>query len=412
MTYSEVVKALESLSIMPKTMPGLEKLRQALQHKPWFSKLDPEKIITVAGTNGKGTTSAALEALLMSAKQSVGLFTSPHLVSTTERIRINSEPISEEQFIQIYLENKILITESQLTHFESLTLMAADYFFGHKNLDYVIFEVGLGGTYDATNIFPNRFSIITALGLDHQNILGNTIEEIAKNKFGIVKNNSKVIHHALPAAVSEQFRHLIDFTESVAIPAKKGKLICEKSFDPKWFLETQWGKTETNLPGIRACENIMTALTAFAEMGFDPPLHLQALNHIQWQGRMQKILWPGLAAPVYLSGDHNVQGVQSLIDLLQYYEWNELHLVVGIGVDKAADEIFKMLMKLPRVKIYLTKTPFKGRGLSDYPTSVREVAVAENENPIELLKSIKAKPNDIILVTGSLYLVGEILTHK
>lgn len=411
LTYQNTVAALEALSIMPKTMPGLEKLKQALQHKTWFQNLPSEKIITVAGTNGKGTTCAALQTLLLSAGKKVGLYTSPHLISTTERIRVNGEPISEKSFVQLYEQNKSLISQYELTHFESLTLMAAEYFFGQNELDHVIFEVGLGGTFDATNVFPNRYSIITALAMDHQNILGNTVLEIAKNKFGIIKQNSKVVHHPLPAEVFALFSEVLSATNSQAIAAVPGTIQAEKDFEPQWFLQTPWGKTMVNIPGHRACENIMTALTMFEELGYEPQDHLHSLQKIPWQGRMQMIKWPHINAPVYLSGDHNIQGVQSLIQLLQSYEWNTLHLIVGIGQDKSADEMLRMLFSLPRSEVYLTKTPFKGRGLMDYPEEYRTKAKGENEDVIEILNSLTVGKNDMVLVTGSLYLVGQVLTE-
>lgn len=408
--YQSAVKALEALNIMPKTMPGLEKLKQALQHKTWFYQLSPEKIITVAGTNGKGTTCAALQTLLLSAGKKVGLYTSPHLISTTERIRVNGVPISENEFVRLYLQNRDLIRQYDLTHFESLTLMAAEYFFGQNDLDYVIFEVGLGGTYDATNVFPNRYSMITALAMDHQNILGHTIAEIAKNKFGIIKPNSKVVHHVLPAEVIALFSEVLSVTNSQAIAAVPGTIHAEKDFEPHWFLQTPWGKTMVNIPGNRACENIMAALTMFQELGFEPQDHLHSLEKIPWQGRMQKIKWPHIDAPVYLSGDHNIQGVQSLMQLLQSYEWNKLHLIVGIGQDKAADEMLRMLFSLPRAEFYLTKTPFKGRELLEYPEEYRTQFKAENDDVIELLNSLSVNKNDMVLVTGSLYLVGQVLS--
>ncbi len=411
LTFNAAVAELEALSIMPKSMPGLDKLNQALQHKTWFQDLPAEKIITVAGTNGKGTTCAALQTLLLSAGKKIGLYTSPHLISTTERIRVNGEPVSEAQFIQLYQENKHLIAQYELTHFESLTLMAADCFFSKNNLDYVIFEVGLGGTYDATNVFPNRYSIITALAMDHQNILGNTVLEIAQNKFGIIKSNSKVIHHPLPPEVFALFSEVLSKTNSQAIAAVPGTVTCEKSFEPYWFLQTPWGKTMINLPGQRACDNIMTALTVFEELGFEPQDHLHSLENIPWQGRMQKIKWPHIPAPVYLSGDHNIQGVQSLAHILHYFEWNELHLVVGIGQDKAAEEMLRILFALPRMKLHLTMTPFKGRTVMDYPEELRTKAASENDDVIKLLNSLSVTKNDLVVVTGSLYLVGQVLSE-
>lgn len=411
LTFDAAVAQLEALSIMPKTMPGLEKLKQALQHKSWFDNLPTKKIITVAGTNGKGTTCAALQTLLLSAGKKVGLYTSPHLISTTERIRINGEPITEAQFVDLYRENKNLITSYGLTHFESLTLMAAECFFANNDLDYVIFEVGLGGTFDATNVFPNRYSVITALAMDHQNILGNTVLDIAKNKFGIIKPHSKVIHHPLPPEVFSLFSEVLSETNSQAIAAVQGSITCEKSFEPYWFLHTPWGKTMINLPGQRACDNIMTALTVFEELGYEPQDHLHSLEKIPWQGRMQKITWPHCPAPVYLSGDHNIQGVQSLAHILHYFEWNNLHLVVGIGQDKDVEEMLRILLALPRVKLHLTKTPFKGRSVTDYPEEIRIKAVEENNDVIALLNSLTVKKNDLVIVTGSLYLVGQVLSE-
>lgn len=410
MTYDQVVQKLESLNIMPKTMPGLEKLKNALNHKSWYQNLDSKKIITVAGTNGKGTTCAALEALLISANQKVGLFTSPHLVSTTERIRTSGQNISQENFIKLYQANASLIQTYELTHFESLTLMAADYFFSQQELDFIIFEVGLGGTYDATNVFPNGLAIITALGMDHQNILGNTIQEIAANKFGIIKENSIVVHHVLPEETYVIFHSTLKKNNSRSVAACKWMLEVERDTNlPKWFIDTQYGRAEINIPGARACENIATALTAFEVLGFNPAKHLQALQKIQWQGRMQQITLPEINCPIFLSGDHNPQGVQSLVDLLQFYNWNTLHLIVGVGQDKDAENIFAQLLKLPRHKLYLTVTPFKGRALSGYSAQIKEHSVSQNENIIELLKSLRTEADDMVLVTGSLYLVGEVL---
>lgn len=202
-SYTEVVQYLESLSIMPKTMPGLEKIKRALVETEWFSKINSDKVVIVAGTNGKGSTCACLEGLLLQTGKKVGFYSSPHLIETTERIRLNGKQISKEVFVVSFIRTKSLIETHQLTHFEALTLMAGDIFFGHNELDYVIFEVGLGGTYDATNAFPHSTSVITSLSLDHTNILGNTLKEVARNKFGIVQKNNKVIHLPLTAELSD-----------------------------------------------------------------------------------------------------------------------------------------------------------------------------------------------------------------
>jgi dihydrofolate synthase / folylpolyglutamate synthase len=364
--------------------------------------LDPKKIITIAGTNGKGTTCAVLEALLLSANQKVGLYTSPHLIQTTERIRTNGVDISEADFVKLFLNNKDLIEKHELSHFEALTLMAADYFFS-QDLNYVIFEVGLGGAFDATNIFPNYYSVITKLGMDHQNILGDTIQDIAKNKFGIIKSDSIVVHHELPAEVIE-----LKNKNATWIQAKPFK---SEFKDNQWFIGAVWGTAEINLQGARSAENAATALTLFENLGFDPKKQLSALNQIRWSGRMQKINWPNMKASVYLSGDHNPQGVKSLTEILKNYQWDTLHLIVGIGQDKSCDEMFQELLNIPNIKLYLTVTPFKGRTLVEYPDWVVVKSVVQNESVLNILNELQTHQNDIVLVTGSLYLVGEVLKN-
>ena len=413
--YQKIIEYLESLSVMPKTMPGLDKIQKAIAEKKWFSTLDPQKTITVAGTNGKGTTCAVLESLLMSAGKKVGLYTSPHLVKTTERIRINQVDISEEAFVQVFERNKNLIEKYELTHFESLTLMAADYFYS-QDLDYVIWEVGLGGTFDATNVFPNHYAVITQLGLDHTNILGNTLLDVASNKLGIVKKNSIVVHQPLPQEVQPLQHRTQQSTQSRWFESLPALFEIKKTSEESlWIMQTPWGPASINLLGRRAVENAMTALTLFEKMGFTPQKHLGALNQIRWPGRMQKINWPlhrnpHLRCPIYLSGDHNPQGIASLLEILQQLQWQTLHIIVGIGQDKDYAEMFSQLLTLPRAKLYLTETPFKGRKISEYPESIKAISAAQNADIGGILDTLVADSHDLVLVTGSLYLVGKALS--
>ncbi|MEK6627776.1 MAG: Mur ligase family protein [Bdellovibrionota bacterium] len=413
--YIEVIDYLESLQIMPKTMPGLEKIRTALELTDWYKKIDPSKVIIVAGTNGKGTTCAALESLLIEAKQRVAFYSSPHLVSTTERIRISGRQISQADFIEVFNQCFPLIKKCELSHFEALSLMAGHYFFSAKwaqNLDFVIFEVGLGGIYDATNAFPHKYSVITKLGLDHVNILGNSITEIAKNKFGIVASKNIVVHHPLPIEVNELKKTVQKSTNSNWVEAESCDFIIDKKNSiPRYFLKYNNTKFEINIIGKRAAENIMTALTLFQILGFDSGSFYGALNKIDWQGRMQKTVWPNLKCPFYLSGDHNLQGIDSLIEILADFKWKTLHLVVGIGVDKDATQMLKKLSELQNVKLYLTETPFKGLKINEYPEAYSELATNKDVNVINLLNQISdlASPEDLVLLTGSLYLVGEVL---
>lgn len=416
--YSKVVQFLEGLQIMPKTMPGLQKIKKALEKTDWYREINPEKVIVVAGTNGKGSTCASLEALLLHANQKIGFYSSPHLVSTTERIRMNGMDISEEDFVKVFEQCEALIQECELSHFEALTLMAGHFYFSKKwnqSLDYVIFEVGLGGTFDATNAFPHRFSVITPLAIDHTNILGKSLLEIAKNKFGIIHDDNIVVHQKLSPDLEDLLSEFLKKTNSKPIQAPDSQVSVKKELaTPQYVLRSQWGDCTLSLLGRRASENANLALTVFAGLGFDPRQHLKALNQVQWQGRMQKIDWPGAGCSVFISGDHNPQGVASLLEILKDFSWKAIHIVIGIGVDKEASEIFNLLNPLHDQKIYLTVTPFKGRRLDQYPESVIQKAELRFENPIEALQAAakNASTGDLILVTGSLYLVGEVLKYK
>lgn len=414
-TYQQTVQFLESLQIMPKTMPGLDKIKLALEQTDWYRNIDPNKVVVVAGTNGKGTTCAALESLLLDAKQKVGFYSSPHLVSTTERIRLNGQSISENDFVKVFEECLGLIKSCGLSHFEALTLMAGHYFFSPKwasNPDIVIFEVGLGGTYDATNAFPHKFCGITKLGLDHTNILGSDIKEIALNKFGIITKKSIVVHHKLPEEVIDLKNKIQKEKNCNWVQAEPYNLeVKAQGGSPRYFMKYNDKKFEINIPGERAAENIMTAICLFQVLGFDSDEHFTALNKIRWNGRMQKAQLAGIKCPVYLSGDHNEQGVDSLLSILKDFKWRQLHLVVGIGIDKDAETMLYKLAQLPDIKLYLTETPFKGRKVGEYPEKYRTQALAQDANIQNVLHKVSenAGSDDMALVTGSLYLVGEVL---
>lgn len=414
--YIQTVKFLESLQIMPKTMPGLDKIKAALLETEWYSNIDPNKVVVVAGSNGKGTTCAALECLLLEAEQKVGFYSSPHLISTNERIRLNGKSIAEEDFVNVFEQCAELIKKFSLSHFEALTLMAGHYFFSDEwshNLDIVIFEVGLGGTFDATNAFPHKFCGITKLGLDHTNILGNDIVEIAKNKFGIITKKSIVVHHKLPDEVTELKNKVQKETNCNWVQAEPYNLeVKEQRGIPRYFMSYNDNKFEINIAGERAAENIMTAICLFQVLGFDSDEYYSALNKIHWKGRMQRLDIKGIKCPVYLSGDHNEQGIDSLLSILKDFKWKRLHLVIGIGVDKDANAMLDKLTQLIDIQLYLTETPFKGRKVDEYPEKYKQQSIFFHQDVKQVLQVIseKADSEDLVLVTGSLYLVGEVLS--
>ncbi len=413
MTYEEILQELESRGMMPERPPTLDFVRQALDRlrdREGIS-LDPKRVIVVAGTNGKGSVCAVLEALLLSAGQKVGLYTSPHLVEVTERIRLSGRDVVWKQFAAAYEAVVAATGDLPLTHFEMLTLMAV-WTFARENVEWSILEVGLGGLWDATNAVPHQVNAITALGLDHQNLLGSTLSEIALNKFGIVGMDSVVVHSPLPAIVEPLMAETMRRTRSRWVAAPEFQVSVEEGQDPRFYVETRWGRARLALPGKRGAENAVTALALFAELGFDPSTHLDALSRVRWPGRMERLKVKGAPCLVFASGDHNPQGVQSLLEILPHYPRTHLRILAGVGKDKDCDGVLGPLFALPDATVYLTETPFRGRPLASYGEWQSRAAGAWTD-PIEAFTKVlrECRPGELFLVTGSLYLVGAVKAH-
>jgi len=407
---------------MPDRPPSLEPMQRGLTRilgKESSDRLrgvsiNPKKVVLVAGTNGKGSTCATLETLLLASGQTVGLYTSPHLMEPTERIRINGKDILKQIFCDLYRDIAEKTMDLNLSHFEVLTLMAVSAFFlgqFYPPVSWAIFEVGLGGTWDATNAIPHQTCVITPLGLDHQNLLGNSLLEISKNKFGIISKKNTVIHTVLPKEVQPLADKIKTDTESQWIESAPFQLKVDTQFEePLFEIQTPWGTAPLALVGERGAQNTATALTAFHQMGFDPSQVLSSLAQVNWPGRMQKVDRSDFKCPIYFSGDHNPHGVQSLIKLLKYYSYENLWILAGVGKEKNLDGILEPLFECERSHVLLTQTPFRGRTIQDYGAWL-EKAHSAYQSPLDALQTIRtlAKPKDKILVTGSLYLVGFVM---
>lgn len=405
MSYNEVIKDLEARVIMPDRAPSLVPVKEGLL--ALGLKYDPARVIIVAGTNGKGTVSATLSALISSTGEKVGLYTSPHLANTTERLQINGQPISIEDFVKIFRIVKDKTSSKKLSHFEMLTLMAHVYFYEEK-CDWMIYEVGLGGVWDATNAIDHSTSVITRIGYDHQDILGYSLWEIAKNKLGIVRDNPdhKVIHWSFPEEIKTLFNGYKNQIRASFFEVTPPDFYVEKhGVEPKYKINSKWGSAELSLVGRRAVENTAIALEVFYRLGFSVNKHLESLNHVYWPGRMEKVQVSGRS--VFLSGDHNVQGVESLKELLADYSYENIYAVVGIGKSKDFSAMLKTFTTIRNLKLILTETPFRGLKLEEYGAWLQNCEYSSN-NPSDALRFALASSTqkDLVLVTGSLYLVG------
>ncbi|MDR2068200.1 MAG: hypothetical protein LBP41_04410 [Holosporaceae bacterium] len=382
--------------------------------------IDPSKVIVVAGTNGKGSVCATLQTLLMTAGKNVGFFSSPHLLKINERIKFNGIDISDDDFCSIFsmVHEKISITfqetkDVSLSSFEYLTAMAVYYFFGThgKEIDYAILEVGLGGALDSTNAIPHSTSVIAKLGLDHESILGDSIGEIAADKFGIISPNSSVFHIKFSdAAVNELFERRIHELQCSAIEAYECSMIVDKSKRyPTFGIRTPFGDFSMNLQGMRAVENTALAITVFDNLVPNAAKFLHAISQVRWPGRMEKFRYKN--RDIFLSGDHNPQGIESLLEILGHYEFAKIHFVVGICNDKNHEEMLQKLSDLKNAHLYLTETPHKTLPLDRYGEKFLKVARCASTDPPEVFNTaVLAKENDdLLVVTGSLYLVSSIL---
>ena len=415
-TLQEVQAQLESRGIMPQKAPTLEPTEWGLQKIGFFDSAffksleqNPKKCVIVAGTNGKGSTAATLEALCIHAGERTGLYTSPHLEKITERIRIQGQDVSDDVFIESFEKVSADTKERHLSHFEMVTLIAIDLMCSGRTqapVDRLILEVGLGGTWDSTNAIPHGLAVIAQLGFDHTNLLGKTLPEIAANKFGVISPGISVVHAPLPTEVLVLAETVRAQTGSRWRERECYRYSVKAGLEPEFFISTRWGDSKIHLPGNRGAANTALALTT---LGHNPQSHLAALQQVRWPGRMERLSHPNSDTPIYLSGDHNTSGVESLLELLPHYTRRHLHVLAGVGRDKDFAEVLRPWTTMPHCSLYLTETPFKGLTLPEYGVW-KEKSEGAWANPQQALSEVLklAAPNDMILVTGSLYLVGTI----
>lgn len=334
-----------------------------------------KNVIHIAGTNGKGSVAAMLDSILREAGYSVGLYTSPHLVDFRERIQLNRKKISKKDFYRLFEKLK----NENLTFFEFTTMLAFLYF-KEKEPDFVILEVGMGGRYDATNIVNPLISVITKISFDHEKFLGNTISKITKEKCGIIKHS--------PVFTSNRGKPL-KIIESVC-KKKKCKLIISDDYNG-----------EISLKGPFQKENAGLASVVAEHLGIKKECVARGLKNVRWPGRVDYI-----EKNIILDGAHNPSGMKALADYILTLNYNNLVLVFGVSKGKNYKEMLKLI---PYDKLILTK--------ADLPRAVdpNKIKVKGRKeifsDPLEALNRAKsiAEKNDLILVTGSLYLIGDLM---
>ena len=383
------------------------------------------KCIHVAGTNGKGSVSHMLAAILQTAGYKTGLYTSPHLKDFRERIKLNGVEINEK-FIIDFTENiKPLIEEIEPSFFEITVAMAFDYF-AKQEVDVAVVEVGLGGRFDSTNIITPELSVITNIGWDHMNILGDSLEKIAFEKAGIIKANVPVVIGETISATKQVFdkiasekkspMHLATQERNVAgWKWEKHELIVEIAEKGK----TDHKKYHLDLPGIYQSKNLLTILEACSvlkDMEYDIDE-----NDIR-QGLQKTKKLTGLHGrweiihenpTIVLDVGHNEDGIKQITQQIELTTHHDLHIIIGMVKDKEIDTVLSLLP--PSANYYFTQAHIP-RALP--AETLKEKAVEFNlkgkviPDVNEAIKEVRSKAHkdDLILVCGSVFLVGEVNT--
>lgn len=380
------------------------------------------KTIHVAGTNGKGSTSHMLAAIFQQCGYKTGLYTSPHLVDFGERIRINGKMIDEQFVVDFVEQTKSSVKEIEPSFFELTVAMAFQYFKQEK-VDIAIIETGLGGRLDSTNVIMPLCSVITNIGWDHMNILGDTLPKIAAEKAGIIKPN-------VPVVIGETLPETKEVFLAKAAQENAELFFAEKIFDKvsshvhlaSLGVDIDGEKFTLDLPGLYQVKNLRTVLTTVAELrklGYELPLNKvkEAVRQVKkltgLQGRWDLLQTdPNVIADVA----HNVDGMQQILAQLETLKNNgllegHLHIVLGMVSDKDVTKVLSILPKnatyyfchanipraMPAEELKDKANPFDLAG-KNYETVKAALAAAKQE----------AQENDLILICGSVFVVGEV----
>ena len=382
--------------------------------------------IHVTGTNGKGSTTAMTASILEAAGHRTGMFTSPHLSRVTECVKVNYEEISLDQMDSILTkirENIRKLTAQGVRHptwFEVLVALAYSYF-SQENVDIAVVEVGMGGRNDATNVVDSLASIVTNVSLEHTQLLGGTVEEIAEVKAGVLKNCSVLITAATQPGVIAKISEIADQRNSRLIRVDKDVKIFPEagSIEGQTFTVTTPACEYTGLTlpliGAHQLRNAACAIAAVEaanEKGFEvaPEDVRRGLGSVRWPGRFEVMEREPL---VVLDGAKDAEAVKALVETVkQNLQGRRLISIVGISSDKAHRS---MIHSLAEVTERFILTEHRVRGRTTRATHLQKIAMETGiptvistpvHEAIEQAKQL-AGPEDVILVTGSVFLVGE-----
>lgn len=380
--------------------------------------------VHVAGTNGKGSTSHMLASIYAEAGFKVGLYTSPHLKSFTERIRINGQPIPESEVVEFVEQTKTLVDTVEPSFFELTVAMAFDYF-AREQVDLAIIEVGLGGRLDSTNIITPLVSLITNIGYDHTDILGDTLSLIAGQKAGIIKpgipavvgewvGETRPVFTTVAEANNAPLFFASDRFSTLDLGLKKEQRLVEisdrnapNSFPVQYSLELAGAYQLRNLPAILQIVDLLQSQFPASRFAIGEGL-AKTVRNTGLQGRFQTIQ---TCPRVVLDTAHNESGIKVLMQTINTIPHTQLRIVIGLVSDKDPQPV---LDQLPHSAVYYLCKADSPRSLSveqlaDYfRTNQLTFSVFNNVNNALQQSIHESKPTELIVVTGSTYVVSEV----
>lgn len=398
MIYEEAKELLQSQGKFYINL-GLERIEKvlAIYDNPHRNA----KIIHIAGTNGKGSVASTIANILKYAGYKTGLYTSPHLVEYTERIKINGTDISQEDFAR-YISSICETAEKNqidLTEFEILTAAAFKYFSDNK-VDYIVLETGLGGRFDATNICEKSLAIITSISLDHIDRLGDTYEKIAFEKAGIIKENSTVI----TAQNNNGYKVIKKIAE-----LKKAKLISvDYEISMSYEGETNYAiidneKYEFPLLGLYQKQNLALVIAAIKHLNIDKSVLKEGLKTTKWNARLEYIKEKN----ILIDGAHNPDSAIELKKSLDFYFKDKKKIFIYSTIDTKDYKTIAKTLFQENDEIYYIE--FNHKNAVKYEIYKGNVPWLKNLKKVENLDELLTK-KELKIITGSLYMIGEIYT--
>ncbi|MEO0093971.1 MAG: folylpolyglutamate synthase/dihydrofolate synthase family protein [candidate division WOR-3 bacterium] len=380
-----------------------------------------KNVILVAGTKGKGSVCHFLESALQHCELKTGHFTKPHLLSVCERIKVASQPIAQSDFARILTKIRPLVKKHNATYFETITATAFLYFL-ENNLDYTILEVGLGGRLDATNVTQPIIAVITLIGFDHIETLGNSLKKIATEKAGIIRNNSYVVcSKQRPMACNIIKEKVLKTNSQLCLIGRDLKITNEKLTETSSHFTIQFNNTRSDFTipviGRHQIANAATAIGVLKRLNeLDNRIRWdkvkQGLKAVKIPGRCQIVQrYPIVMVDVA----HNPDSAQALSETVQEIFKKDVILIFGASKDKLVNEMLKILLPITK-KLILTKADSPRACLPKElvkivePYSIPYIVTESVKKAIgEGLR--KVAPDEMVVITGSFYVAGEALRH-